>query len=75
MPVPGRFRLLFAVWVTTRVSDEDSARPQGICKGAEEAEMTSDSFFKQWDISTEGVEQMNTLLYTSYMERIVSGLM
>jgi thiaminase/transcriptional activator TenA len=56
------------------VSDEDSARLKAFAKGAEEAEMDlHHSFFKQWDISTEGVEQMpNTLLYTSYMERIVS---
>jgi thiaminase/transcriptional activator TenA len=56
------------------VSDEDSARLKAFAKGAEEAEMElHHSFFKQWDISAEGVEQMpNTLLYTSYMERIVS---
>jgi thiaminase/transcriptional activator TenA len=56
------------------VSDEDSARLKAFARGAEEAEMAlHDSFFKQWNISAEGVEQMpNCLLYTSYMERIVS---
>jgi thiaminase/transcriptional activator TenA len=53
---------------------EDSERLKEFAKGAEEAEMSlHESFFVQWNISYEGAEQMpNTLLYTSYMKRIVS---
>lgn len=49
-------------------------RLHAFANGAEEAEMSlHNSFFQQWDISDEGVEQMpNSLLYTSYMERIVA---
>jgi thiaminase/transcriptional activator TenA len=56
------------------ISDEDSARLKAFAKTAEEDEMAiHDSFFKEWDISADGVEQMpNTVLYTSYMERIVA---
>jgi thiaminase/transcriptional activator TenA len=56
------------------VSEEDATRLKAFAKGAEEAEMElHNSFFKEWSISAEGVEQMpNCLLYTSYMERIVS---
>jgi thiaminase/transcriptional activator TenA len=55
------------------VSQSDSARLKAFAKGAEEAEMAlHDSFFKQWNISAEGAEQMpNCLLYTSYMKRTV----
>lgn len=53
---------------------QDADRLRAFAKGAEEAEMElHNSFFKEWDISAEGVEQMpNTLLYTSYMKRIVA---
>jgi thiaminase (transcriptional activator TenA) len=56
------------------VSQEDSQRLESFAKGAEEAEMSlHNSFFKQWDISAEGVEQMpHSLLYTSYMKRVVA---
>lgn len=52
---------------------EEKERFEAFAKGAEEAEMAlHDSFFKQWNISTEGVEEMpNGLLYISYMKRIV----
>jgi thiaminase/transcriptional activator TenA len=52
---------------------EDSKRLEAFAKGAEEAELDlHNSFFKQWDISEQGVEQMpNTLLYTSFAKRIV----
>mmetsp|Transcript_19596 Transcript_19596/g.27205 ORF Transcript_19596/g.27205 Transcript_19596/m.27205 type:complete len:232 (+) Transcript_19596:123-818(+) len=56
------------------VSKEDSDRLKSFAIGAEEAEMQlHKSFFKKWNISAEGVEQMpNSLLYTSYMKRIVA---
>lgn len=55
------------------VSETDSKRLDAFAKGAEDAEMAlHNSFFKEWNISAEGVEQMpNCLLYTSYMKRIV----
>ena len=56
------------------ISEEESKRLESFSKGAEEAEMClHNSFFTQWDISAEGVEQMpNSLLYTSYMKRVVA---
>ena len=56
------------------ISEEESKRLESFAKGAEEAEMClHNSFFTQWDISAEGVEQMpNSLLYTSYMKRVVA---
>ena len=56
------------------ISGEESDRLESFAKGAEEAEMSlHSSFFKQWEISAEGVEQMpNSLLYTSYMKRVVA---
>ena len=56
------------------VSPSDSSRLDAFAKGAEEAEMAlHNSFFKEWNISAEGIEQMpNGLLYTSYMKRIVA---
>lgn len=56
------------------VSPKDSERLEAFAVGAEEAELAlHDSFFKEWDISAEGAEQMpNTLLYTSYMQRTVA---
>ena len=56
------------------VSENDAKRLEDFATGAEDAEMAlHNSFFKQWDISAQGVEQMpNTLLYTSYMKRIVA---
>jgi thiaminase (transcriptional activator TenA) len=52
----------------------DKERLEAFAKGAEEAEKSlHNSFFKQWDISADGAEQMpNCLLYTSYMKRIVA---
>ena len=56
------------------ISTTDSERLHAFATGAEEAEMClHNSFFKEWNISTEGVEQMpNCLLYTSYMKQIVA---
>jgi thiaminase (transcriptional activator TenA) len=55
------------------ISQTSSNRLVKFTKGVEDAEMSlHNSFFKQWDIQSDGVEQMpNTLLYTSYMKRIV----
>jgi thiaminase/transcriptional activator TenA len=58
-------------------SKEDSQRLDEFANGAEEAEMSlHKSFFQQWNISPEdgeGAPQMpHTLLYTSYMKRIVA---
>lgn len=55
-------------------SDEDSKRLRAFATGADEAEMAlHNSFFKEWDISAEGAKQMpHTLLYTSYMKRVVA---
>jgi thiaminase (transcriptional activator TenA) len=52
----------------------DAARLESFAKGAEEAEMSlHKSFFVEWQISSDGIEQMpNCLLYTSYMQRIVA---
>lgn len=56
------------------LSETDSKRLDDFAKGAAEFEMSlHDSFFKEWNISAEGVEQMpNCLLYTSYMKRVVA---
>lgn len=56
------------------IAKEESDRLEHFARGAEEAELSlHNSFFKQWDISAEGVEQMpNSLLYTSYMKRVVA---
>jgi thiaminase/transcriptional activator TenA len=56
------------------ISKSDSDRLRAFAEGAEEAELSlHNSFFIQWNISSDGVEQMpNTLLYTSYMKRIVA---
>jgi thiaminase/transcriptional activator TenA len=53
---------------------KDSDRFSEFAKGAEEAELAlHNSFFVQWKISDQGAEQMpNSLLYTSYMKRIVA---
>ena len=55
------------------VSEADSKRLHDFAKGAQEAELDlHKSFFKTWEISADGVDQApNTLLYTSYMKRIV----
>ena len=52
----------------------DAERLESFAKGAEEAEMSlHNSFFVEWEISDKGIEQMpNSLLYTSYMQRIVA---
>jgi thiaminase/transcriptional activator TenA len=51
----------------------DSKRLKEFATGAEEAEMAlHNSFFVQWKISAQGAKQMpNTLLYTSFMKRVV----
>jgi thiaminase (transcriptional activator TenA) len=56
------------------ISSADSNRLLAFAKGAEEAEMSlHNSFFQQWGINADGIEQMPyTLLYTSYMKRIVA---
>lgn len=56
------------------VREEDSKRLKAFATGAEHAEMAlHNSFFKEWDISTEGAKQMpHTLLYTSYLKRVVA---
>lgn len=56
------------------IAKADSERLEAFAVGAEEAELAlHNSFFKQWEISAEGVEQMpHSLLYTSYMKRIVA---
>jgi len=56
------------------ISETDSKRLEAFAVGAEEAEMSlHNSFFKEWNITAEGVEQMpHTLMYTSYMLRVVS---
>jgi thiaminase (transcriptional activator TenA) len=56
------------------IDKADSDRLEAFAVGAEEAELClHNSFFKQWEISAEGVEQMpHSLLYTSYMKRIVA---
>lgn len=54
---------------------EDTAqRLEAFAMGAEEAELSlHNSFFKEWDITAEGVDQMpHTLLYTSFMKRVVA---
>jgi thiaminase/transcriptional activator TenA len=58
----------------SEISKADSKRLYEFAKGAEDAEMAlHNSFFKEWDISAEGVDQMpNCLLYTSYMLRVVA---
>jgi thiaminase len=55
-------------------TDSDSDRLQAFARGAREAELSlHHSFFAEWSISADGVEQMpNTLMYTSYMKRVVS---
>ena len=54
------------------VSEADSKRLMEFAVGAEEAEMAlHNSFFKEWNISTENAVPMpNTLLYTSNMIRV-----
>jgi thiaminase/transcriptional activator TenA len=56
------------------LSETDSKRLDAFAKSAEQFEMSlHDSFFKEWNISADGIEQMpNSLLYTSYMKRIVA---
>ena len=56
------------------ISQVDSQRLEQFAVGAEEAELClHNSFFKQWNINADGVTQMPySLLYTSYMKRIVT---
>eukprot|EP00980_Cylindrotheca_fusiformis_P013929 scaffold3618_cov129-Cylindrotheca_fusiformis.AAC.29 len=55
-------------------SPEASAQLKGFAKGAAEAELSlHNSFFVEWKISAEGAKEMpHTLLYTSYMKRVVA---
>ena len=55
------------------VSPADKERLHAFAKGAEEAELAlHNSFFQTWNISAAGAQQApHTLLYTSYMKRIV----
>jgi thiaminase (transcriptional activator TenA) len=54
-------------------NETDAKRLQAFATGAEEAELClHHSFFSQWNISAQGIEQMpNCLLYTSYMLRVI----
>jgi thiaminase (transcriptional activator TenA) len=56
------------------IAEADSDRLEAFASGAEEAELAlHNSFFKEWEISAEGVEQMpHSLLYTSYVKRTVA---
>lgn len=56
------------------LSAEESKRLHEFAVGAEEAEKAlHKSFFTQWKIQAEGVTQMpNTLLYTSFLHKIVA---
>jgi len=56
------------------ISEADSTRLKEFADGAEQCEMELHrSFFKKWNIDALGAVQMpNTLLYTSYILRIVS---
>lgn len=56
------------------ISAKDSERLKAFAKGAEEAELSlHNGFFKEWNISAEGAKQMpHTLLYTSYMLRVIA---
>jgi thiaminase/transcriptional activator TenA len=56
------------------IAGSDAIRLAAFARGAEEAEMClHNGFFRQWNISAEGVEQMpHCLLYTSYMKRVVA---
>jgi thiaminase/transcriptional activator TenA len=58
----------------TEATDQDAIRLKDFAIGAEEAEMSlHNSFFKKWEIdSSLATEMPNTLLYTSYILRIVS---
>lgn len=52
---------------------EDSTKLEGFAVGAEEAELSlHNSFFQQWNIDAKAEQMPHTLLYTSYMERIVA---
>jgi thiaminase (transcriptional activator TenA) len=59
---------------TTAPTPADATRLEAFAKGAEEAELSlHNSFFTKWNISADGAIQMpHTLLYTSYMKRIVA---
>jgi thiaminase (transcriptional activator TenA) len=56
---------------------DESARLEQFAIGAEEAELSlHHSFFQQWNIVTtasDEIQMPHTLLYTSYMERIVAS--
>jgi len=56
------------------ISPAESDRLELFAQGAQEAELSlHNSFFQQWDISSTGVEQMpHSLLYTSYIKRVVA---
>jgi thiaminase/transcriptional activator TenA len=57
------------------VSEADLDRLRDFAAGAEEAELSlHNGFFKEWDIEVTGAEEQmpHSLLYTSYMLRVVS---
>lgn len=60
--------------LASNADGKNAERLEAFATGAEEAEMElHNNFFREWDISADGVEQMpNCLLYTSYMKRIVA---
>lgn len=56
------------------ITEADSLKLMSMARSAGEAELQlHEGFFVQWNISAEGVDQMpHSLLYTSYMQRIVA---
>jgi thiaminase (transcriptional activator TenA) len=65
---------LFLLSESPGIDPQSSEKLKSFAKGASEAELSlHESFFKTWDISAQGVDQMPyCLLYTSYMKRIVT---
>ena len=64
--------LLRLSWTASIKTDQE--RLEQFAKDIEEEELAlHNSFFKPWNISAHNAEQMpNTLLYTSYMKRVVA---
>ena len=55
------------------ISAEDSKRLESFATGAQEAELSlHNSFFQEWGISADAEQMPHTLLYTSFMKRIVA---
>lgn len=58
---------------TEGIPENESKQLEGFAISAEEAELSlHNSFFKQWNIEATAEQMPHTLLYTSYMERIVA---